>query len=202
MHPPPPLLGDRGKSLRKRRCVKMLVALRRRLCSSVSSIELIKVYTASRSIGSSSCTEVAANVAQDCSSPESKIENGPFASPPVRNILRRRRLGIRRSRSTRDTDAIELALDSVVKIFTVASSPNYFLPWQNKSQRETMGSGNLLGFLLFLLNFYLSKPYFGLTKSYTAFSFTCIIHSYSEILLLSRVCNCWQQNSYKCSCSC
>ncbi|KAK6915798.1 PDZ domain [Dillenia turbinata] len=37
--------------------------------------------------------------------------------------------------------ATELALDSVVKIFTVSSSPNYFLPWQNKSQRETMGSG-------------------------------------------------------------
>ncbi|KAG4114877.1 hypothetical protein ERO13_D12G087400v2 [Gossypium hirsutum] len=38
-------------------------------------------------------------------------------------------------------EAIELALDSVIKIFTVSSSPNYFLPWQNKSQRETMGSG-------------------------------------------------------------
>ncbi|XAR65833.1 Peptidase Do [Bertholletia excelsa] len=37
--------------------------------------------------------------------------------------------------------AIELALDAVVKIFTVSSSPNYFLPWQNKSQREMMGSG-------------------------------------------------------------
>ncbi|XP_054809742.1 protease Do-like 10, mitochondrial isoform X2 [Prosopis cineraria] len=37
--------------------------------------------------------------------------------------------------------AIELALDSVVKIFTVSCSPNYLLPWQNKSQRETMGSG-------------------------------------------------------------
>ncbi|PIN05246.1 Serine protease [Handroanthus impetiginosus] len=37
--------------------------------------------------------------------------------------------------------AIELALDSVVKIFTVSSSPSYFLPWQNKSQRESMGSG-------------------------------------------------------------
>ncbi|XVF56350.1 hypothetical protein PTKIN_Ptkin06aG0112700 [Pterospermum kingtungense] len=37
--------------------------------------------------------------------------------------------------------ATELTLDSVVKIFTVSSSPNYFLPWQNKSQRETMGSG-------------------------------------------------------------
>ncbi|XP_068665914.1 protease Do-like 10, mitochondrial [Aristolochia californica] len=36
---------------------------------------------------------------------------------------------------------IELALDSVVKIFTVSSSPNHFLPWQNKSQKETMGSG-------------------------------------------------------------
>jgi hypothetical protein len=44
-----------------------------------------------------------------------------------------------------DTDAyaaVELALDSVVKVFTVSSSPNYFLPWQNKAQRESMGSGN------------------------------------------------------------
>ncbi|CAK9137755.1 unnamed protein product [Ilex paraguariensis] len=40
--------------------------------------------------------------------------------------------------------AIELALDSVVKIFTVSSSPNYFLPWQNKSQRETTGSGFII----------------------------------------------------------
>ncbi|XP_060206459.1 protease Do-like 10, mitochondrial [Lycium barbarum] len=36
---------------------------------------------------------------------------------------------------------IELAMDSVVKIFTVSSRPNYFLPWQNKSQRETAASG-------------------------------------------------------------
>lgn len=40
--------------------------------------------------------------------------------------------------------AIELALNSVVKIFTVASSPSYFLPWQNKPQRETMGSGFII----------------------------------------------------------
>ncbi|XP_059665551.1 protease Do-like 10, mitochondrial [Cornus florida] len=49
-----------------------------------------------------------------------------------------------RARYGRSVDAylaIELALDSVVKIFTVSSSPNYNLPWQNKSQRETMGSG-------------------------------------------------------------
>ncbi|KAE9616282.1 putative peptidase Do [Lupinus albus] len=37
--------------------------------------------------------------------------------------------------------AVELALNSVVKIFTVSCSPNYLLPWQNKSQRESMGSG-------------------------------------------------------------
>lgn len=45
-----------------------------------------------------------------------------------------------------DTDAfaaVELALDSVVKVFTVSSGPNYFLPWQNKAQRESMGSGKL-----------------------------------------------------------
>lgn len=37
--------------------------------------------------------------------------------------------------------AVELAFNSVVKIFTVSCSPNYLLPWQNKSQRESMGSG-------------------------------------------------------------
>ncbi|KAL3654007.1 Protease Do-like 10, mitochondrial [Castilleja foliolosa] len=37
--------------------------------------------------------------------------------------------------------AIELALDSVVKIFTVKSSPSYLLPWQNRCQRESKGSG-------------------------------------------------------------
>ncbi|CAM6089030.1 unnamed protein product [Calypogeia fissa] len=41
-----------------------------------------------------------------------------------------------------DASAVtQLALDSVVKIFTMASSPNYFLPWQNKPQREITGSG-------------------------------------------------------------
>ncbi|XP_073118014.1 uncharacterized protein [Elaeis guineensis] len=43
--------------------------------------------------------------------------------------------------------AIELALDSVVKVFMVSSSPNYSLPWQNKSQRESMGSVNSLHFM-------------------------------------------------------
>lgn len=39
-------------------------------------------------------------------------------------------------------------LDAVVKIFTVTSSPNYFLPWQNKPQREVSGSGGLHSFPL------------------------------------------------------
>lgn len=34
-----------------------------------------------------------------------------------------------------------MPLDAVVKVFTVSSSPNYFLPWQNKPQREVTGSG-------------------------------------------------------------
>ena len=40
--------------------------------------------------------------------------------------------------------ATEIALDAVVKIFAVSSSPNYFLPWQNKAQREATGSGECL----------------------------------------------------------
>lgn len=68
---------------------------------------------------------------------------GGGARRPRPHMVRARQ---QRNKTTTDTDtdaysAIELALDSVVKIFTVSSSPNYFLPWQNKSQRESMGSG-------------------------------------------------------------
>ncbi|CAI7819157.1 unnamed protein product [Closterium sp. NIES-53] len=38
-------------------------------------------------------------------------------------------------------DDREAALDSVIKVFAVASSPNYWLPWQSKPQREVTGSG-------------------------------------------------------------
>ncbi|KAI5330687.1 PREDICTED: protease Do [Prunus dulcis] len=142
----------------------------RRLCSSssVSSINLIKDYTnkvTATARGTSICTctigaakveDIAASSSSCSSEPlnsEAHNENGPCACPSVaavhvhllrnNNKIRRRRLGDRRNnkRSTTDKDAIELALDSVVKIFTVSSSPNYFLPWQNKSQRESMGSG-------------------------------------------------------------
>lgn len=83
------------------------------------------------------------------------------SAPVVKTFNSRyRRTFVRRARlpsptASRRTDAnlaIELALDSVVKIFTVSCSPNYFLPWQNKSQRETMGSGQfvLVSFTVFL----------------------------------------------------
>ncbi|KAJ8746842.1 hypothetical protein K2173_003848 [Erythroxylum novogranatense] len=39
---------------------------------------------------------------------------------------------------------LSIALDSVVKIFTFTNTPNYLLPWQNKSQRESFGSGFLI----------------------------------------------------------
>ncbi|KAK2635125.1 hypothetical protein Ddye_029917 [Dipteronia dyeriana] len=52
-----------------------------------------------------------------------------------------KRRHIRKIKSNGASSAIQLALDCVVKIFTVSSSPNYFLPWQKKSQRETTGSG-------------------------------------------------------------
>ncbi|XP_048444466.1 protease Do-like 10, mitochondrial [Pyrus x bretschneideri] len=132
---------------------------------SVSSIRLIASKATATARGTSTCTstvtrkaaatveEVAAAAAaasSSCSS-EPLNSNGPFPYPSsaAAHVQRRRprpRLGLGdgrniQRRSTTDTDAIELALDSVVKIFTVTSSPNYFLPWQNKSQRETMGSG-------------------------------------------------------------
>ena len=62
-------------------------------------------------------------------------------------------------REDKDRDAIELALDSVVKIFTVSSSPNYILPWQNKSQRESMGSGIFPFFFFHIRTLFLSANY-------------------------------------------
>lgn len=135
---------------------------------SVSSIKLIASKATATARGTSTSTstrraaatveEVAAAAAASSCSSEPLNSNGPFPYPAsaAAHVQRRRprpRLGLGdgrniQRRSTTDTDAIELALDSVVKIFTVTSSPNYFLPWQNKSQRETMGSGNILSFIL------------------------------------------------------
>ena len=36
------------------------------------------------------------------------------------------------------------AFGSIVKVFTVAASPNWFMPWQTKQQRETTGSGFII----------------------------------------------------------
>lgn len=72
-----------------------------------------------------------------CSSHKPLLRTRTTSRKPLLHLNR-----IKPKRITTDTfSAIDLALDSVVKIFTVSSSPNYFLPWQNKSQRETMGSG-------------------------------------------------------------
>ncbi|XP_022765524.1 protease Do-like 10, mitochondrial [Durio zibethinus] len=81
--------------------------------------------------------------APPCNTESSSFSKFCFGERRQSSLQRWHVVNSRRSLHT-ETDAYlatELALDSVVKIFTVSSSPNYFLPWQNKSQRETMGSG-------------------------------------------------------------
>eukprot|EP00700_Malawimonas_jakobiformis_P001081 EC720331.1.p1 GENE.EC720331.1~~EC720331.1.p1 ORF type:complete len:143 (+),score=13.95 EC720331.1:62-490(+) len=51
------------------------------------------------------------------------------------------RISRRRAGGARDV----LPLQSVVKVFTESTSPNYFLPWQNKSQVEKTGRGFAIG---------------------------------------------------------
>ncbi|XP_010528621.1 PREDICTED: protease Do-like 10, mitochondrial [Tarenaya hassleriana] len=75
---------------------------------------------------------------------ESELRRFPSRAPATVRLVKSRRKARRRTvvgAAETAYSAIELALDSVVKIFTVSSSPNYSLPWQNKSQRESMGSG-------------------------------------------------------------
>jgi len=43
-------------------------------------------------------------------------------------------------------------LDSIVKVYTVHSRPNYFLPWQNHAKRESSGTGFLIHDRLILTN--------------------------------------------------
>jgi len=143
----------------------------RRLCSTFSSSVLLEDCSLQRhlnniigkaSYGASSVIDTENNYTNRATS---SIEIGPCSSSLATSahVLRSSRAAARRPRPRRvrtrqqqkkmmtDADAysaIELALDSVVKIFTVSSSPNYFLPWQNKSQRESMGSGTPLLFYL------------------------------------------------------
>ncbi|EYU39504.1 hypothetical protein ABFS82_06G199500 [Erythranthe guttata] len=86
----------------------------------------------------STCSESSASTPGDDAALKfsSGVENGGADSEAVADSV-----AVRNGAMDEAYYAIELALDSVVKIFTVASSPSYFLPWQNKSQRESMGSG-------------------------------------------------------------
>ncbi|GAB4835326.1 Protease Do-like 10, mitochondrial [Ancistrocladus abbreviatus] len=100
------------------------------------SSSIIKVSQTSRAIDDDSVNAICGSVSNELTDdavettpPEAAAALGGFDSSTTRMTL------------TDAYSAIELALDSVVKIFTVSSSPHYFLPWQNKSQRETMGSG-------------------------------------------------------------
>lgn len=70
-----------------------------------------------------------------------KFRHGGGRTPPVRKAHSPIRYRGGADADVSHNTAVELALNSVVKVFTVSCSPNYLLPWQNKAQRETMGSG-------------------------------------------------------------
>ncbi|KAK6156434.1 hypothetical protein DH2020_010682 [Rehmannia glutinosa] len=99
-----------------------------------SLLSSIRLYSTC-SVSNSSTPDVAAS---DCSS---RLENNEAGAEVAAVAAAEAHVAMRNAAMDDAYYAIELALDSVVKIFTVASSPSYFLPWQNKSQRESMGSG-------------------------------------------------------------
>ncbi|KAI5442232.1 protease Do-like 10, mitochondrial [Lathyrus oleraceus] len=75
---------------------------------------------------------------------ETQQTNSANSTKPPSLLRVRKKTHSRRNSAfthTNNNTAVELAFNSVVKIFTVSCSPNYLLPWQNKSQRESMGSG-------------------------------------------------------------
>lgn len=113
-----------------------MLLLLRRIVNQLTSTTCLNLSRRSTYIESENklrtlCSSICAN--------EKKISGGGggVAPPPIS-------ISISKSISDDDDDvysSVELALDSVVKIFTVSTTPNYSLPWQNKSQRESTGSG-------------------------------------------------------------
>ncbi|MCO5548496.1 hypothetical protein L7F22_001956 [Adiantum nelumboides] len=75
------------------------------------------------------------------------FSSGPRATPPPKEV----KAALSAAPVADSFAAIVVALDSVVKVFTVSSSPNYFLPWQNKPQREITGSGMTVFISMFVV---------------------------------------------------
>ncbi|KAG2719009.1 hypothetical protein I3843_03G238000 [Carya illinoinensis] len=127
-----------------------LRTIRRQFFSFSSSVLLKANYPTSSIINTSRCAYRTnySNEIEPCSSSfvtaAHSLRNSRTTVRRPRPRWVRARQQLKKMAVDTDTDAysaVELALDSVVKIFTVSSSPNYTLPWQNKSQRESMGSG-------------------------------------------------------------
>lgn len=133
-----------------------------------TSTDSIFISKANTHVSSSSTSSLSSSITQISKNNETHLRNGEcYTTTLAAHVLRNNKNNRQRQRGggggvvrhqqqqkktttttttdkeDKDRDAIELALDSVVKIFTVSSSPNYILPWQNKSQRESMGSGIL-----------------------------------------------------------
>ena len=71
------------------------------------------------------------------------VSAGPPRAPPTLRRSLARSAGVpaaAAAAAAHEADDRDL-LQSIVKVFTVHSSPNYFMPWQNKPQRESSGSG-------------------------------------------------------------
>ncbi|KAJ0234457.1 Protease Do-like 10 [Hirschfeldia incana] len=130
------------------RSIRTAEHLRRRISASSVSAYLTSPSLLSRVSPTTESAPPSPNSRFYYSNPRNENRHTTASSSPVSSPWRisvrhmsRRRKAAKGSSAAAYSSAVDLAMDSVVKIFTVSTSPSYFLPWQNKSQRESMGSG-------------------------------------------------------------
>ena len=71
---------------------------------------------------------------------ESSVDEAKNTTPPVTHQEKEESI-VDEAKKTTPPSAIDLALNSVVKVFTVSSKPRLFQPWQISMQNECSGSG-------------------------------------------------------------
>uniref|UniRef100_A0A0D3C258 Protease Do-like PDZ domain-containing protein n=1 Tax=Brassica oleracea var. oleracea TaxID=109376 RepID=A0A0D3C258_BRAOL len=74
---------------------------------------------------------------------ESSVDEAKNTTPPVTHQEKEESI-VDEAKKTTPPSAIDLALNSVVKVFTVSSKPRLFQPWQISMQNECSGSGFLI----------------------------------------------------------
>ncbi|CAA7049084.1 unnamed protein product [Microthlaspi erraticum] len=125
--------------------VPRLLLLRYNIAPKVAVLDCV---SSNRCFSSDTSSTVPSEAAAENNSLKSVVKNFSFSSifqlwknKPIQQEKEKEESVVEEVKNTTPPSAIDLALTSVVKVFTVSSKPRLFQPWQISMQSECSGSG-------------------------------------------------------------